>query len=157
MKTTMELVLNFRRALIALIPHVECLGIPWRDDEKYDEWESLASALFETLVIFPIRTSLDEREWADVKFAPYEILQEDYALLSVLIMSPSTTELRVFYGLATTREPFDTCLWYRVSAGGQVVSRTREATPLAETNLAALVRTRTGVRVLSDVLAPASH
>ena len=41
----MELVLNFRRALIALIPHVECLGIPWRDDEKYDEWESLASAL----------------------------------------------------------------------------------------------------------------
>lgn len=148
-----ELIRNFRRSLVALVPCVEAVRIPWTDAEKYDEWERLAAAAFESLVVFPIRTSIEEKLWEQITFVPYEMLQPNYARVSFIEVSPSSgAEARVFYGLSTEREPFDTCRWYRVAPDGRVLSRDQGQSPLADVKFRAVIRLKgEEVRMLDDV------
>ncbi len=41
----------FRRALQAMAPIAESVGLTWRDSEAYDEWDALAESLFDVLVV----------------------------------------------------------------------------------------------------------
>lgn len=44
----------FRRALQAMAPVVQSVGLTWRDGEAHDEWDALAENLFDVLVVSAI-------------------------------------------------------------------------------------------------------
>jgi hypothetical protein len=58
--TVTELVCNFRAALLGVLPAVEKVRISWRDAELSDDWDNIAFALFEALVVEPLG---DRRSW----------------------------------------------------------------------------------------------
>ncbi|MGC9341261.1 MAG: hypothetical protein ACP5E3_01025 [Bacteroidales bacterium] len=45
-----ELIEIFRGALMAIIPWLEKANIAWKDGESYDDWDNIASSLFENIV-----------------------------------------------------------------------------------------------------------
>ena len=152
------MLLNFQGALRSLLPHADAVCLPWRDGENYDEWEAIASALFESLVVFPIRTSLDERSWSEIKFPPYEMLQRDVATLSVLEVLPKLDSgTRVFYGLSSAMHPFDSCRWYSALADGTLASKELRTTPLDECEFSARLCIGGRTRVLNAVVLPAGR
>ena len=51
--TVTDLILNFADAYRALVPMLDRAGVPWRDEEQYDNCDRVAEALFESLVMEP--------------------------------------------------------------------------------------------------------
>lgn len=60
--TVTELITNFRAGLLGLLPSIECVGIPWKRPEAYDEWDNLATAVYQALIVEPLRSSLPNAE-----------------------------------------------------------------------------------------------
>ena len=87
-----EVILNFRAALRAVIPMVEKAGVPWKRPDAYDEWDSVATALFESLVVAALRWSLPEDEQEDFELPEYDLLRSSYQGLSAVEVE--TVEVR---------------------------------------------------------------
>ena len=49
-----RLVEAFQACLLALIPQVEAVGLPWRDGEAYDDWDRIEEALFKSVISTPV-------------------------------------------------------------------------------------------------------
>ena len=62
MMTIASVLLNFRTALLAIVPAVERAGISWKRPDAYDEWDAIATTVFDKLVIEVLRWSLPEEE-----------------------------------------------------------------------------------------------
>lgn len=107
--TITRLLLNFRDALIAVVPMVEKVGMPWKRPDGYDEWDAIATALFDNLVKEIILQSLSDEERQDVTVAEYDLLQQDYAGASIIeVVHPSFVGARWrFHAFATMDNPFD--------------------------------------------------
>ena len=116
-----SVMLNFRRALVALVPSVEHVGIPWKRPDAYDEWDKIATTLFDQLVVEVLRWTLPDKEQEDFYLPPYDLLIPDYAELSSLeVTHPTLREGRwIFHAFGTTRDPFDTLEVREVSEEGQ--------------------------------------
>ena len=48
-----QLVLNFAEACRALVPHMDRALVSWRDGQQFDNWDRVAEALFQSLVVEP--------------------------------------------------------------------------------------------------------
>jgi hypothetical protein len=48
-----QLIANFATACRSLIPSLDLAGVPWRDEEQYDNWDRIAEPLFQSLVAEP--------------------------------------------------------------------------------------------------------
>ena len=44
--SVVELLSAFRGALIALVPIMDQVGIKWRDEDAYDDWDDIAATLY---------------------------------------------------------------------------------------------------------------
>lgn len=108
MKVT-SILLNFRAALLALISMAERVGIAWKRPDAYDEWDAIASTLFENLVVEVLRWSLLEDSWEDFRLPSYDLLLPTYAGLGTLeVVHPSLQPGRwLFHAFGTNNEPFD--------------------------------------------------
>lgn len=100
---------NFREALRAVVPMMEGAGIPWKRPDAYDEWDSVATALFESLVVSVLRESLSENDWHDFKIPDYDLLLDSYRGMSTLEVEHSSLGAGrwVFHAFGTKETPFD--------------------------------------------------
>lgn len=132
--TVTELVCNFRVALLGVLPAVENVKISWRDAELSDDWDNIASALFEALVIEPIRWSVAGDNPDELRMAAYDLLVPSYAGLGFLALplAASSPNLAAFVALRTRMESFDTVEYRLISPGGSPVSQGTQTTALKD-------------------------
>jgi hypothetical protein len=135
--TITELIANFRGALLGLVPSVERVGMPWRRPDAYDDWDEMVTAIYNGLVVEPIRWGLSEIDPEAFRIADYDMLLPSYAGVSVIEVLPldPTGNLRVFHALGTTREPFDMVEWRSVSFEGIPQSEALAMSPADEIEL----------------------
>ena len=128
---------NFRSALRALLPMMERADVPWRRPDAYDEWDSVATALFKSLVEGPLCWSLAEEAQSDFKLAEYDLLSDDYAKVSTLEIKHSSLGLGrwVFNALSTVAEPFDSIEVVQLSTEGTRVSKQLAVVSIEEASI----------------------
>ena len=126
-----EAILNFRNALIALLPSIEKANILWKSGEAYDEWDAITSSLYNGLVGGPLAWS-DER--GECTILPYETIIEKIANYSYLEVRNEKLKdkVYVFYAFATKDAPFDLVLC-RALIGKNTISNEIEAVKFEET------------------------
>lgn len=133
-----ELIKNFQAALADLASAAERVRIPWRRPDAYDEWDSLATAAYNCLVVTPCCWSQPTAEQAAFRLPPYDLLLESYAGYSVIEVGPDSPPgiIQVFHALGTTHEPFDTIEWRSVDFSGRPRSEDLRTCPLHDARLA---------------------
>jgi len=103
-RTSVNHLLNaFRGSLIALIPTMETVRIPWRDRDAYDDWEQICETLFDAIV----RNSTREQVDAGQPLPTYGIRRRDYADCSFIGPDSDNGEYAVFVKFKTHLVPFD--------------------------------------------------
>jgi hypothetical protein len=120
--TVTELLGLFREALLALVPIAERAKISWRDGEAYDDWDAIAAALFNNLVVRGLR-------YGDATLMQSEFTQYDTVLpfyRSVAFISVDGPEipkgvLAAFVGLAGGSGDFAHVKWTEVLETGESV------------------------------------
>lgn len=78
-----ELVLNFRGALQSIIPWLDKCNIPYKEGEAYDEWDTITTALYETIVINSINYSDELTDKSP--FPKYDFQYQDYNKLNLIL------------------------------------------------------------------------
>ena len=118
--TVTEVVANFRAGLMSLLPSVERLGITWKRPDAYDEWDNLAAAVYQALVVEPLRASIPEVEQERFNPPDYDLLLPSYAGKFVIEVLPPSADgiVRVFHALGTLATPFDIVEWRAVGPTG---------------------------------------
>lgn len=138
--TITDLIKNFRVGMLGVLPSVQVAGIPWRRPDAYDEWDSIASALYNSLVVAVCRWSLPDEEQGPFRLPPYDLLLENYSEYSLIEVNVGSKQsegvLRVFHALGTTDQPFDTVEWRAVSPSGAPLSERLQTSALADVGLA---------------------
>jgi len=131
MKVT-SILLNFRAALLALIPMAEQVGIAWKRPDAYDEWDAIASTLFEKLVVEVLRWSLHEDSQEDFRLPSYDLLLPSYAGLGTLeVVHPSLQPGRwLFHAFGTNNEPFDVVEVRPLADDGRPLSEELQTCPV---------------------------
>jgi hypothetical protein len=122
-RTTIDqLLLIFRDALRALVPHVEKARIEWRDGSSYDDWDEIAQTLFNKIVVSSLLWAMPEDERGHCQLPDYNMTYTSYAGKTVIIVNCASAERRlVFHSFATTIDPFDTVRAWRVDRDGRVL------------------------------------
>jgi hypothetical protein len=130
---TVEAILqNFRQALSAVAPHFQRVEIPWQRPAAYDEWDSVASALFRALVVEVLRENPESFDRDGLALPDYDLLVDDYSKYTVLIVeNPLLSAGRhVFHAFGTASQPFDLVETRRVSEEGKPLTSQLEACPV---------------------------
>ena len=106
-----ELLLNYRGALLSLIPWLTKSNIPYKEAEAYDDWDTITSTLYETLVINSINYSdelMDKNP-----FPKYDFQYKDYKNLNFILCEYpiGKNEFLVFVSFSTEDnfEMINTC------------------------------------------------
>ena len=74
-----ELLGIFRQALSVLVPIVEQAKISWREGEAYDDWDGIASSLFENIVVNSLEFAQEIS--FDLRMPKYDLLYPSTATL----------------------------------------------------------------------------
>lgn len=107
--TVTDVLLNFRAALLAIVPAVEHVGIPWKRPDSYDEWDAIASTLFKSLVVEVLRWSLPGCSGDTFRVPLYDQLAPDYSDTSTVeVLHPELPSGRwLFHAFGTSNVPLD--------------------------------------------------
>jgi len=107
-QTSVEFLIGkFREALIGLIPTLEDVRIWWREGQSWDEWDRIAEALYESIVLDAIRET-GRLPAFSLEFPRYDVTPSDYSKLSLIaVESSATPKGSIFHRLATSDSPFD--------------------------------------------------
>ena len=128
-----ELVRIFRAALIALIPIADRAHMPWREPNNYDDWDSMAAAIYESIVS---RSLEESSEWDKFDAIPkYGKRTDRYSNYSFLTAQHEPGAC-AFICFETESSPFDTCLFGRLDESGVVIRFERRRTDLVNFVLA---------------------
>jgi len=123
-RAPIDLVANFRDALLAILPAADTAQLSWHDDNQHYEWERLAMTMFDVFVRQPV--SVDQHRWPDEKpLAQYDIDRPDYAGCSWLELGASPSDRLAFVRFLSDQDPFDTVEVCEVSAKGFESGRRR--------------------------------
>ena len=103
-----DLVRNFAGACRALVPNLDQARIPWTDGKQYDNWDRIAEALFESLVLEPCRFQ------AKISFPETPLMLTRYGFLqrsesAFLGFAAGVEAEGRFIRLLSVKEPFDYC------------------------------------------------
>lgn len=122
--TATEVLLNFREALVALLPMAERVGIAWQRHSAYDQWDSIATHLYRRLVVEPLGRTGDPLDSEEFSLPPYDLLLRDYSGLSTVeVNHPELPSGRwIFHAFASDRSPFDVAELLEISYKGKVVT-----------------------------------
>jgi hypothetical protein len=120
--TPSELVGIFRESILALLPTMDRARIPWRDETSYDDWDAIATTLYEQIVVRSIRYSLPEGKLLEM--APYDIARTDYSAVSFVRVLTDDETILAFCGFRTRTKPFDTVACKTLDDLGRVTSET---------------------------------
>jgi hypothetical protein len=107
--TVTDVMLNFRAALVAVLPMVEALGIPWKRGDAYDEWDDLASCMYKQLV-GNLLSALDVPDGGTpMRLTAYDMMLRDYRQYATIdVQNNALGPGRwVFHAFGTDTAPFD--------------------------------------------------
>ncbi len=118
--TVAELILNFRAALLAVLPMVEALGIPWKRGDAYDQWDDLASCLYKQLVGNLVDSLGASGSETPLCLAAYDMMLSDYRDVATIEVHNEALEPGrwVFHAFGTDDDPFDIIEVREVSSDG---------------------------------------
>jgi len=104
--TIKELLDIFRSGLAALVPIVERAGIPWRAGEAYDDWDAIASVLYEQIVANTLRACRDLPD--DLELPRYDLIYPSYDNMAhfEVVSLPDTCVYGVFVGFDASEPNF---------------------------------------------------
>jgi hypothetical protein len=128
-----DVLLNFRAALLAIAPLAERVGIPWKRPDAYDEWDTIATSLFESLIVRIVRWSVPEELQGELRIPPYDLLLESYRdMATIEVTHPALGRGRwMFHAFATVENPFDAVEVRQLSDHGDPVSNELGICPVA--------------------------
>lgn len=155
--TITDLVMNFRAGLLGLVPCFERVGIPWRRPEAYDEWDNCAAAVYQALIVEPVRSTLPEAEREGFNLPGYDMLLPTYAGVSVIEVLPARPDatMKVFHALGTASSPFDVVELRSVRRDGLPQSDLLETTPLEGVRFAIRMHASgASAHIVEDVAVP---
>jgi hypothetical protein len=120
--TVSQLLLVFRDASRALVPHVEKVRIEWRDSSAYDDWDDIAQTLYEKIVVSSVLWAMPEEERERCEFPKYNMTYSSYSGKTMITVNrASAAERLVFHSFTTATDPFDKARACRVDANGRVL------------------------------------
>lgn len=134
-------------ALTALTPSLDRARIPWRLPDAYDDWDNIASALFENIVINSIRWTLAREPRDDLKVPKYGLRYPDYSGLSFVEVVPlerSLDSYLVFVEYESTQAPFDSIDCVMVNRNGSPARNSVESIMAAGSRFRFQLRERSG-------------
>jgi len=114
-----ELVQIFRDGLIALIPMADRAQMRWREPDNYDDWDSIAAAIFESIVL---RSLEESSEWEKFNAVPQYNRRTDHYSGSSFLTTVDEPGAWAFICFETESSPFDTCLFGRLDEADAVIS-----------------------------------
>lgn len=159
--TITDLIVNFQAALQGLVPCVRRVRVPWKRPEAYDEWDDIATALYQALIVEPLRFSLPDAERGRFTLPAYDMLLPTYVGKNVIEVLPAETggRMKVFHALGTSEVPFDVVEWRAITATGSPESDRLETTPLKAANFALrlTINGYTDTRIEEIPISPDSH
>lgn len=112
--TINSLMAAFRKALRAVVPVAEEIGIPWREPDAYDDWDAVANGLYEGFLLHGIRESKEYNN--TLPLAPYGVRRDDYTSYGYVAAS-WRGQVYPLVELATVAAAFDTCVLARCENG----------------------------------------
>lgn len=127
-----DVLLNFRSALVAVVPAFERVNIPWRRPDAYDNWDAVASELFQSLVVNVFQWSLVDEEEGVMRLPAYDLLLDAYADLSTIdVVHRALMPGRwAFHAFGTKVDPFDVVEVRHLSEKGTPLSGELETCPV---------------------------
>lgn len=84
-----ELVEIFVEALISLIPSMEKAHITFNNNDSYDEWDRIADALFNSIIVDALINSSNLIDRNRILFPKYGIQYENYSEFAFIILKES--------------------------------------------------------------------
>jgi hypothetical protein len=120
-----ELVQIFRAALIALVPIADRAHMPWREPNNYDDWDSIAAAIYESVVS---RSLEESSEWDKFDAVPKYDKRTDCYSNSSYLTTKDESGACAFICFETKSFPFDTSLFGRLDESNVVISFERRKT-----------------------------
>lgn len=96
----------FRDALAAIAPILERAHIHSDDLRAYDDWDEIAQALFDNIVVRSIQWSAEVG--ADIDLGRYATLGQKRSRLSELVVRERSGRETTFHSFASRQRPFDT-------------------------------------------------
>ena len=127
-----DVLLNFRSALLAVIPYAERFGIPWRRPDAYDEWDAIASVLFSSLVVRVLRCILPESRREEFSLPSYDLLVPHYARYRIQVVNPALPSgIWVFHAFGTSGEALDVVEVREIDEKGKPLSERLAMCPVS--------------------------
>jgi hypothetical protein len=114
----------FREALLAMVPIAEKIHMPWREPQSYDDWDIIAAALYEAIVIRSIENAGNAAD--RLPLARYDVRSHFYGDRSYLTCEALGPD-HAFICLETRVRPFDTCLFAKLDGASIVTGHARPA------------------------------
>ena len=142
-----ELLAGAQRALRAVAPIADDLGVRWKESENYLDWDAIATGVFEGLVLAAIRSSIG---WVDcLPLISYDKRVVDYSGFSYIAVERSGRHAPVIC-LETAGAPFDTCLIAEI--GPDFMLKGQSRLPFAECRFVVVGRRPTGITSVMDTI-----
>jgi hypothetical protein len=104
-ETVTNLVRNFGEACRALVPSLDRARVSWSDANQYDNWDRIAEALFESLVVEPCRFQAGEIGLDKLQFYKYGFTASSNANAFISVAIPGTTDCKLI-SLVSKDQPF---------------------------------------------------
>jgi hypothetical protein len=104
-ETVTNLVRNFGEACRALVPSLDRARVSWSDANQYDNWDRIAEALFESLVIEPCRFQANEIGLDKLQFDKYGFIASSNANAFISVVISGATECKLI-SLVSRDRPF---------------------------------------------------
>lgn len=108
---------------------MEAAKIPWREGEAYDEWDSIAEALFQGIVVNNVRLSKEFTE--ELEMPKYAMMYESVRGFVRIVVEDKSQPGKsfLFFSFETGEKPFDTVRYLAVDADGKVNEREQSTCP----------------------------
>jgi hypothetical protein len=110
-----ELAFIFRDALRALIPIAERARLHWKEPNNYDDWDSIAAAIYGSIVISSLEFAIEWHKFDAIPKYRKRIASYSHSSFLTPVDKPGAI---AFVCFETRSEPFDTCLFTQLDNEG---------------------------------------
>lgn len=115
--TVTQLMAILREALAALVPIVEKARLPWQDGHAYDDWDAIAMALYDNIVVRSLKHATQGGR--HLVLPQYDTLYPSYGAMDIISVERRGVPEGVFIGFAGTNPEFSDVKWVPVAPSGQ--------------------------------------
>jgi|DewCreStandDraft_4_1066084.scaffolds.fasta_scaffold00019_249 hypothetical protein len=126
--TITDAIIDFRSAIITLIPILDKTNIAWIDDEQNDDFAGIVEALFKWMVNYKLENLLEEKHGEVPHLPNYCYNYTDYSKMSYIEVIPNKGNYNnlAFVYLGSKEYAFDTVFCNELDYDGKVIERNIE-------------------------------